>query len=60
MKCLGKIITIQLWKKNYLMKESERIPIEVEETFTSSEKKVVPTFGTPKENIIRKLMKGRK
>ena len=33
---------------------------EVEETFTSSEKKVVPTFGTPKENIIRKLMKGRK
>lgn len=33
---------------------------EVEETFTSSEKKIVPTFGTPKENIIRKLMKGRK
>ena len=55
---LGDFVTIKIEIFGETISFTRQIT-EVSESFTASEIKVTPTFGEPKENIIRKLIKGR-
>lgn len=55
---LGDFITIKIELFDEMISFTRQIT-EVEENISASGTTVVPTFGQPKENIIRKLIKGR-
>lgn len=55
---LGDFVTVKIELFNETIDFTRQIT-EAEESFSSGEHKVTPTFGKTKENIIRKIIKGR-